>query len=222
MMEIYINEDQQITVSGLTQFDRGQVLRIYSSEFAGYITEAFFSVNSKENAIQMYVTHGDGYIETEVPNVLLNTGEDITCHIYITKEKYGKTVKTIYLQVKSRKPPDDFVDPDQQDILEKILEEIETKADNISYKDNFLQLLSDGKPIGDRVRIESSGGGGREIELRNNGTEIQWRYTDSNEWYTLAYLSDLQGPPGETPTFKIKDGHLYAIYQNQSSITGRR
>ena len=38
MMEIYINEDQQITVSGLTQFDRGQVLRIYSSEFAGYIT----------------------------------------------------------------------------------------------------------------------------------------------------------------------------------------
>ena len=55
---------------------------------------------------------------------------------------------------------------------------------------------------------------GREIELKNNGVEIQWRYTDSNDWIKLIDLESIRGPAGETPEFEIREGHLYAIYQN--------
>ena len=78
--------------------------------------------------------------------------------------------------------------------------------------DNELQLLSGNIPIGQRVRLPT--GTGREIELRNNGTEIQWRYTDSNTWNTLVSLSELRGPAGETPEFEIREGHLFATYKN--------
>ena len=53
----------------------------------------------------------------------------------------------------------------------------------------------------------------KEIELRNNGTALQWRYTDSNEWTELILIDDIKGPAGETPTFEIREGNLYAIYK---------
>lgn len=70
------------------------------------------------------------------------------------------------------------------------------------------------------INGEGEGGGtvhpgtGREIELRNNGTHIQWRYTDSETWTDLVDLEELRGPAGETPSFIQRNGHLYAVYQN--------
>lgn len=37
---------------------------------------------------------------------------------------------------------------------------------------------------------------GREVELQNNGTSIQWRYVDETEWKDLVDLSDLTGADG--------------------------
>lgn len=62
--------------------------------------------------------------------------------------------------------------------------------------------------------MPEGGGSGREIELRNSGTAIEWRYTDSNEWTELAKISDLSGKDGEAPDFEVRDGHLIAIYKN--------
>ena len=73
--------------------------------------------------------------------------------------------------------------------------------------------MSGSKEIGDRIRLPSGGSGGKEIELRNNGTALQWRYTDSNEWTDLILIDDIKGPAGETPTFEIREGNLYAIYK---------
>ena len=69
--------------------------------------------------------------------------------------------------------------------------------------------MSDGVPIGKRIRLQLAV---KEIELRNNGIAIQWRYTDSNEWIDLIKIEDLQGPPGKTPLMEMRNGHLYAIY----------
>ena len=79
--------------------------------------------------------------------------------------------------------------------------------------DGVLQLLSAGSPIGQRIRLPSGGGSGREVELKNNGTAIQWRYTNENEWHDLVLLADLRGEDGQTPEFEIREGHLFAIYQ---------
>lgn len=56
--------------------------------------------------------------------------------------------------------------------------------------------------------LKAGGGGsgtpgkdGREIEIRNNGTAIQWRYVGDSDWTDLVQLSDLKGegiPEGGT------------------------
>ena len=58
----------------------------------------------------------------------------------------------------------------------------------------------------------SSGGGGtpgkdgREIEIQNSGTAIQWRYAGDGSWTDLVQLSEItgsKGDPGETPNIQI-------------------
>ena len=103
----------------------------------------------------------------------------------------------------------------QQNLLRKMMSELKGKADNLKEEEGYLQLLSGATPIGDRIRLPAgTGGTGREIELRNNGTAIEWRYTDSNEWTELVKITDLSGKDGETPEFEIREGHLIAKYKN--------
>ena len=52
--------------------------------------------------------------------------------------------------------------------------------------------------------LEENGGGsgtpgkdGREIEIQNNGTAIQWRYAGDDEWTDLVQLSALKGEKGD-------------------------
>ena len=52
--------------------------------------------------------------------------------------------------------------------------------------------------------LKSGGGGsgtpgkdGREIEIRNNGTAIQWRYVGDSDWTDLVQLSGLKGEKGD-------------------------
>ena len=69
--------------------------------------------------------------------------------------------------------------------------------------------------------LKAGGGGagtpgkdGREIEIQNNGTAIQWRYAGDDDWTDLVHLSDItgaKGDPGEngiTPTIG-ENGNWY-------------
>ena len=55
-----------------------------------------------------------------------------------------------------------------------------------------------GRRDGSWVVVTSGGGGGdgREVELRNNGLFIQWRYVGDPSWINLVALADLEGPQG--------------------------
>ena len=79
--------------------------------------------------------------------------------------------------------------------------------------------------------LEENGGGGgtpgkdgREIELQNNGTAIQWRYVGDNAWTDLVQLSELKGDPGDdgiTPNIQI--GTVQTLEPEQqatASVTG--
>ena len=69
-------------------------------------------------------------------------------------------------------------------------------------------------------KLAGSGGGsgagtpgkdGREIEIQNNGTAIQWRYAGDDDWTDLVQLSDItgaKGDPGTTPTIG-ENGNWY-------------
>lgn len=79
--------------------------------------------------------------------------------------------------------------------------------------------------------LEENGGGGgtpgkdgREIELQNSGTAIQWRYVGDNAWTDLVQLSELKGDPGDdgiTPNIQI--GTVQTLEPEQqatASVTG--
>lgn len=79
--------------------------------------------------------------------------------------------------------------------------------------------------------LEENGGGGgtpgkdgREIELQNSGTAIQWRYVGDDAWTDLVQLSTLKGDPGDdgiTPNIQI--GTVQTLEPEQqatASVTG--
>ena len=180
---------------------------------AGENPEVHFSVGHQEAVIALGAVTNGG-IEVHIPDDLLEEGEQITAYVYVANADSGKTIRTISLPVKRRPRPDDYDSPGEQNLLRKMMEEVKGKADDLQESEGYLQLLSGTTPIGNRIRLPEGGGSGREIELRNSGTAIEWRYTDSNEWTELAKISDLSGKDGETPEFEIREGHLIAKYKN--------
>lgn len=81
----------------------------------------------------------------------------------------------------------------------------------------------------DELKAGGGGGGtpgkdGREIEIQNSGTAIQWRYAGDESWTDLVQLSEITGPkgnPGPTPNIQI--GTVQTLEPGQpatASITG--
>lgn len=203
---------KHITATGLTQWDYGQKLEIYGIPDVTH-AEVHFCCESDTEALIQQAEIID-CISVNIPDVLLRTGENIKAYVYIATAKEGRTVRTITLVVKQRQRPEDYTAPPEKNLLREILEKLDLKADNIKLTENELQLLSGGKGIGSKIRLPT-GSGGREIELRNNGTAIQWRYTDSNDWIDLIQTEELRGKDGVTPNFVVRDGHLIAIYEEK-------
>lgn len=213
MIKVVFNDNEDCKrVSGLTQWDYGQELRIYGLQLSR--AEVHFAAGGRSGAVIVLPTIlEDGTIAARIPDKLLELGCEIKAYVYVADAGSGETVRSMTLLVDKRPRPDDYDSPAEKNLLRQMLEQLEGKADNIQLVDGVLQLMSGGKAIGNRIRLPSGGGRGREIELRNNGAAIQWRYTDSNEWVDLITLDALRGAPGETPEFEIRDGHLFAIYK---------
>lgn len=213
------------TVHGLTRWDYGQKLQIQADSME--ITDG--------TEVQFYqeTLSSVEYIKStvvDIPDKMLQNPQEITAYVYVCQPDSGETILTMHLPVKNRERPENYVLPKTEEhkrllpkggklgqVLRKSSDddykvEWAEAADGLQLIDNELQLLSGNIPIGQRVRLPT--GTGREIELRNNGTEIQWRYTDSNTWNTLVSLSELRGPAGETPEFEIREGHLFVKYKS--------
>lgn len=144
-----------------------------------------------------------------VPWEVLTTNGSVNISVYGTKGEEGYRItttivsfsvaKTLFGGIKGKQP--------SLTVYEQLLNRLHKKADNIGIdEEGFLQLMSGDCPVGSRIRLPSESTGGREIELRNNGETIQWRYTNSNEWKDLIALDELIG---NNLNFKVReDGHL--------------
>lgn len=212
-MRVDFNDDRKhVKVTGLEQWDYGQKLEIYGIPNVTHAEVHICCENDTEALIiQAQVTE---HITADIPDALLRTGENLKAYVYIATATEGKTIRTITMIVNRRQRPEDYTVLPEKNLLREILERLDLKADDIKLTENELQLLSGGKGIGSKIRLPG-GSGGREIELRNNGTAIQWRYTDSNDWIDLIQTEELRGKDGVTPSFIIRDGHLIAIYEEK-------
>ena len=214
-MEVRFKTDSDIPiVYGLYQYDYGQDLLIYGLNNQDVTQVHFSAVNLKSALISTVQPTEDGGIKCAIPDKCLEQGTDIIVYVYLSGQGFGKTIRQAILSVNKRKKPEDYSPEEDKGIVDKLISQVSGKADNIKIDGEYIQLLSGAKAIGDRVRIPSGeGGSAREIELKRNDDEIQWRYTDSNEWKTLVSLNELKGEDGQTPEFEIRNDHLFAIYK---------
>lgn len=200
----YEKYESDKTLNGLYQWDYGQFIQIKGVN----ASEVHFQKNGK--SVVCKVDEFDTGFIVKIPDVLLRDSNMLIAYMYEIKEDTGKTIKILRLPIIKRARPEDYGgDEEGYSIFKVLSEQIQKKSDNLSLSDGYLQLMSEGVPVGDRIRLQSAV---KEIELRNNGISIQWRYTDSNQWVDLINIDDLKGPPGKTPQMEMRNGHLYAIY----------
>lgn len=222
MITAIFTQHSKTTVYGLTQWDYGRMLKVVADIDIPDRTEVQFYQDGLDS--RGYLRRGT----VRIPDRMLQDEETITAYIYIRSDTSGETILTACLPITARPRPTDYIMQDMEE-YQRLLPpggipgqvpvrqdgddyaiDWGHRADGVVYKDEYLQLMSGNIPVGERVRIIS--GTGREIELANDGINIKWRYTDSNEWAILASLESLKGPPGEVPEFEVRDGNLYAIY----------
>lgn len=196
---------------GLVQWDYGQILQIEGLKGIDHAEVRFAVKECSAKAEICIATIEENRILADIPDKLLEVGKDLIAYVYIADAMSGKTVRIIELPVKKREQPGDYSTPSGKNLLRQVLESLEKKADNMTVIDGELQLLSGDTPVGNRVRMETAAG--KEIEIRNDGTSIQWRYTDQNEWKELIPLADLKGEDGKPPEFEIREGHLIVKYE---------
>lgn len=218
-----------IKVYGLTQYDYGQTLQFEGIDIADG-TEVHFCQANKT------IT---GYIKDNhvlIPDCMLQYAEIINTYVYIMGKRSGETVRKVILDITPREKPLGYVNPEEpaysrllppggfegQIPIKQPGEDYAVswgyRADGIEYDGEYVQLMSGAIPVGERIRLMKEE---REIELSNDGTDIKWRYTDSNEWKTLISVEKLkgeQGPPGITPEFEIRDGHLIVKYKKEGEL----
>lgn len=209
MIEIeYKSYEVEKTASGLFQWDYGQLLKV-----DGVVSnEVHFAKG--DTALSVIPDKIDNGIIARIPDILLRESGYIIAYIYLTDDTSGRTVKILKIPIIKRARPEDYGgDEEGYSIYNVLNKQISTKSDDMKLNDGYLQLLSGGVPIGSKIRLKSAQ---KEIELRNDGVAIQWRYTDSNDWVDLISIEDLRGPQGadgRTPRMEMREDHLYAIYE---------
>lgn len=122
---VFTDEINSVTVPGLTQWDYGQELRIKGltlpSEF-----QVHFACKRLDKALVRNGTFSDGVGSVMIPDKMLQQDTDLTAWVYVANDKEGETLNAIYLPIKTRTRPSDYISPpdDQHEELIDLAEEI--------------------------------------------------------------------------------------------------
>lgn len=158
-------------VSGLYQYNKGQVLRITGLNLP-QIVEIDFALEETGSVAKREVgITENGITEVRIPNYFLindDIGIDYTIYVFvtITNNEVGETVKVIKLQVKSRSKPEQMETPEDKDPFQEVINTVggfakESKRwaigdENVpgSEKDNAKYYSEESKKIEENVRKE--------------------------------------------------------------------
>lgn len=138
MIEIsFNNSTNEASAFGLTQWDKGQKLKISWQEMPESF-QVHFASRDSEQAIVVTANAGYGVAMVDIPDELLKYSADINVWIYLTDgDDVGESVKRAVLYVRPRAKPQSHIedlDMSQQDILENILGDIKGSITYIKEK----------------------------------------------------------------------------------------
>lgn len=125
--------EREVSVFGLTQWDRGQKI---SLSFDG-MPEKFqvhFSSRGSAEAIVVDAAGVGGNALVDIPDEMLVNASDIIAWVYLTGENSGETVAKITMYVMPRSRPAGFMEelvPSQQQLVENMLRDIRSNLDYV-------------------------------------------------------------------------------------------
>ena len=128
----FINK-QDALVTGLDQYDYGQVLRIQGLNLPTAVEIHFGLEETGGTTTTRIGLTKDGVTDVPIPDSMLengNTSLDYTIYafIYLTDETSGKTVHRIRIQVKARSKPELLNKPEDKELFQKAIEAVNQSA----------------------------------------------------------------------------------------------
>lgn len=116
-------------VPGLWQWDRGQTLKICGLDFQNKTMEVHFAIAGSETAKTVIGEVKENHILAKIPDTLLKNGRNIWAFLYLADTKSGQTIRQIECVVNKRPKPEDYEEPEEEHILEELLEQLNKKGD---------------------------------------------------------------------------------------------
>lgn len=113
----------EITVTGLTQWDRGQTMQIACPNLPSAFQVHFANRKSKK-AVVVQATGENNVATVVIPDVMLQQPFELFAYLYFDENLIGETTKTVRMPVERRKKPDDYVSeltPQQATDAEKVI-----------------------------------------------------------------------------------------------------
>lgn len=128
-------------VPGLWQWDRGQTLKICGLDFQNKTMEVHFAIAGSETAKTVIGEVKENHILAKIPDTLLKNGRNIWAFLYLADTKSGQTIRQIECVVNKRPKPEDYEEPEEEHILEELLEQLNKKGDRLYLEENRMQLF---------------------------------------------------------------------------------
>lgn len=121
------------TVSGLYQWDYGQILEIECSELGSEIVEVHFACANMSEAIVRTCAFTNGIGTVTIPDECLEQTNAVTAWVYKVDSTQGHTVKAITLPITARTRPSNTrsVPADYNDKYGQLIEEVNEAIDAI-------------------------------------------------------------------------------------------
>ena len=128
----FINK-QDALVTGLDQYDYGQVLRIQGLNLPTAVEIHFGLEETGGTTTTRIGVTKDGVTDVPIPDSMLENGDislDYTIYafIYLTDDTSGKTVHRIRMQVKARSKPELLNKPEDKELFQKAIEAVNQSA----------------------------------------------------------------------------------------------
>lgn len=165
---VFTDGEEYKRVSGLWQWDRGQLLKICGLDPQEKTVEVHFAISGSDTAKTVIGKVGEDHILAKIPDTLLKNGRNIYAFLYLADAKSGKTIRWIECVVSKRAKPEDYEEPEKEQLLEELLEQLNKKGDRLQMEENRMQLFS-GKNLLSEVELPNGGDSGTvEIESITN------------------------------------------------------
>lgn len=147
MIEVtFSSSKKEASAFGLTQWDKGQKLKIIWEDLPEKF-QVHFSSRSSQEAVVAEAKGQSGVAVVDIPDELLKSCEDIFAWIYLTENgNIGESVKRAVLYVRPRAKPHSLVDDlemTQQEILENILADVKQNIQHIKENGTDAEYLPD-------------------------------------------------------------------------------